>query len=53
MRRRDRADLAHRRTVPVVRHRLFILESPSGLFAECRLCGFGVALSSDDTPEGW
>ena len=32
---------------------LFILESSSGLFAECRLCGFGVALSSDDTSEGW
>ena len=32
---------------------LFILESTSGLFAECRLCGFGVILASDDTPEGW
>ena len=32
---------------------LFILESSSGLFAECRLCGFSVALSSDDIPEGW
>ncbi len=32
---------------------LFILEGTSGLFAECRLCGFGVTLASDETPEGW
>ena len=32
---------------------LFVSEGVAGLFAECRLCGFGVTPAGDDTPEGW
>jgi len=32
---------------------LFVSEGVAGLFAECRLCGFGITLASDNTSEGW